>query len=155
MSTFNSEQPTPEAAFNFKNTLESSEISIDKKLNFNFPFGGSPETISAALKAKKEVCWAYNPNTTEIKVWILEQNITHENGQKDRAMQYPYMVEPEGFAVGSWGTLSDSGNTWEEAQKTLTYASLAQGTVENRNVEKDMEIIHTIEHNLQNFTASL
>lgn len=155
MSISNFEQPVPEAVFNFKNTLESSEINPEKKLNFTFPFGDSPETISAALKAKKEVCWAYDPNTTEIKVWVLEQKTPKDGEQKDSIMPYPYMVEPGGFSIGSWGTLSESGSIWEEAQKTLTYASLVQGNVEDRNEEKDMEIIRTIEHNLQNFIASL
>ncbi len=133
--------------FSEKRVVDTQEIG-SATIEINLPFE-SKEVISAAIKNGEEVVWAYNPAEKQLKIWVNTRNPDAPHSK------FPNQVEPAGFAIGAYGFLTKKGIDWDDVQKTLTYASLGEGGVEDRDEYKDKQIIRDIETSLRSFIENL
>lgn len=136
-----------------KNPVDVREIgSTDIEITLPFESKGD---IVMALNEGEEVIWAYNPEIKQIKIWINTQGQENSDDELTAFNKFPNKVEPAGFEIGSYGFLTKKGIEWDEVAKTLTYASLAEGTETDRDEHKDTQIIRDVEKALTTFIETL
>lgn len=130
-----------------KKPVDTREIgSTDIGITLPFESRGA---ISTAVKSGEEVIWAYNPDEKQLKIWV---NAPAPDAPHSK---FPINVEPAGFEIGAYGFLTKKGIEWDETQKMLTYASLVEGEVEDRDEVKDKQIVRDIEKSLNTFIETL
>lgn len=127
--------------------IDTQEIG-SADIEITLPFE-SKEAISTAIKSGEEVIWAYNPDEKQLKIWV---NAPVPDAPHSK---FPSEVEPAGFEIGAYGFLTKKGIEWDETQKMLTYASLVEGEVEDRDEVKDKQIVRDIEKSLNTFIETL